>query len=322
MSLNLDRLKGLFYFFRRAFTLKWTKKMAYLRLNRAGKKRSGLTFNDMILQKMASDRRPILKIFADKWSVRDYVKQCIGKDYLPSVYFYSDSYLRSFPLGLPSQFALKATHCSGASVLVWEGAKNESSLPVTMKSRKDLNRYRLHPNSIDKSQLLNLANSWLDIDYSWRPEMVFPEWAYDGIPRGFIFEELLLDEGQIPQDFKFFVFNGRVKLIRVDRPDKDGKKSMAHFNPSWEPFNLEFRVGRTEKYTSPKSSTKAPENLEEMIAIAQKLSVGLDFLRVDLYSIKSQIYFGELTNYPSAGKGSFHPKSFNLTMGNFFRQEG
>jgi hypothetical protein len=296
--------------------------MAYRRLNNASSRHGGVTFNDMILKKMASDRRPILQIFANKWSVRNYVERCIGEKYLPIVHFYSDSYLKSFPLGLPSEYALKATHCSGASVLVWHGAKKESSLPVAHRVKKDLNRYRLHPDSLDEERLLNLANSWLDIDYSWRPEMVFPEWAYDGIPRGFIFEELLLDDGEIPQDFKFFVFNGRVELIRVDRPDKNGKKTMAHFNLSWEPYDLEFRVGRSEKYACPNSIMKAPENLAEMAAIAQRLSVGMDFLRVDLYSIKSKIYFGELTNYPSAGKGTFHPNSFNSTMGNFFRPLG
>ena len=94
---------------------------------------------------------------------------------------------------------------------------------------------------------------------------------------------------------------------------------MSHFSPLWDPFDLEFHVGRTEKYKSLESIMKMPENLREMIDIAQKLSGGLDFLRVDLYSINNKIFFGELTNYPSAGKGTFFPLSFNLTMGNFFK---
>ena len=319
MNYVIGPLKTVLFFARRVLTLKWTKEMAYIRLNRAG---IGVaTFNDLILQKMAKDRRPILKVFADKWKVREYVQECIGEDYLPRVYLYSPSYLKSFPCNLPSEFALKATHCSGASVLVWAGAGDEKSLPQKKKYRNDINRYRVHPDAMRIDGLLDLANSWLDIDYSSSLDKVFPEWAYDGIPRGFLFEELLLDDGQIPQDYKFFVFNGKVKLIRVDRPDKCGKKSMSHFSPSWEPFDLDFQVGRTEKYRSLDSGMKVPENLKDMIVVAQTLSGGLDFLRVDLYSIRNRIYFGELTNYPSAGKGEFRPQEFNLTMGNFFRSQ-
>ena len=44
-----------------------------------------------------------------------------------------------------------------------------------------------------------------------------------------------------------------------------------------------------------------PENFDNMISIAEKLSNGFKFLRVDLYNVNGKIYFGELTFYPASG---------------------
>lgn len=58
-----------------------------------------------------------------------------------------------------------------------------------------------------------------------------------------------------------------------------------------------------------------PENLDEMISIAEQLSDGFKFLRVDLYNIKGRIYFGELTFYPAAGMGAFVPNEWDGKLG-------
>ena len=38
-----------------------------------------------------------------------------------------------------------------------------------------------------------------------------------------------------------------------------------------------------------------------MVEITEELAKGIPFVRVDLYSVKNRIYFGELTFYPSSG---------------------
>ena len=38
---------------------------------------------------------------------------------------------------------------------------------------------------------------------------------------------------------------------------------------------------------------KKPNNLDEMIEIAEKLSLDYPFIRIDLYSADNKIYFGE-----------------------------
>lgn len=62
-----------------------------------------------------------------------------------------------------------------------------------------------------------------------------------------------------------------------------------------------------------------PANLEEMIRCAEKISEGHAFLRVDLYSIRDRIYFGEATFYPASGLGRFTPLEWDLKIGQLLR---
>lgn len=295
---------------------KLRKKTAYKRLNDEVLK-IPLTFNDKVITKMATDRREVLQVFANKWLVREYVRNCIGENYLPLIYCYSSTPLSKIPMNIPDQFAVKATHASGGSVLVWNGADPSNSLPRIKK--RNLGRYRLHPESVNENQLIKLSNSWLEIDFSWNLSLHRPEWAYDGIPRGILFEELLLENGKIPQDYKFFVCNGVVRIIRIDSPDQMGKKRMNHFNAKWEKLNVDFMVGKRERYYQSQEVFEKPSNLQELISVAEALSGGIDFVRVDLYNIGGRVYFGELTNYPSAGRGHYFPEKFNLELGNMLK---
>jgi hypothetical protein len=54
-----------------------------------------------------------------------------------------------------------------------------------------------------------------------------------------------------------------------------------------------------------------------MIAAAQALSLGVDFVRVDLYDIDGTAYFGELTHYPNKGLNAFDPPSLDERLGGY-----
>lgn len=60
---------------------------------------------------------------------------------------------------------------------------------------------------------------------------------------------------------------------------------------------------------------KRPENYDEMIKVAEKLSAGFDFIRVDLYNVDGKIYFGELTCYPAGGLAAFVPRKWDFIFG-------
>jgi hypothetical protein len=52
-----------------------------------------------------------------------------------------------------------------------------------------------------------------------------------------------------------------------------------------------------------------------MLATAAKLGSGFDFIRVDLYNILGEVYFGEFTPYPGSGLCRFVPASFDTELG-------
>ena len=62
---------------------------------------------------------------------------------------------------------------------------------------------------------------------------------------------------------------------------------------------------------------KLPENLAEMVSLAENLSKGFPFLRVDFYNVNGHIYFGELTFYPASGFGKFIPEEWDLLLGDW-----
>lgn len=114
------------------------------------------------------------------------------------------------------------------------------------------------------------------------------------------------------KDYKFFCFNGKVKFFKIDF----GRFVEHHANY----YDLKGRIlPFGEKGIEPDFNhvEKIPDNLDDMISIAEKLSEGFRFLRVDLYNVYGRIYFGELTFYPAAGLLPFVPEEWDERIGNF-----
>lgn len=58
-----------------------------------------------------------------------------------------------------------------------------------------------------------------------------------------------------------------------------------------------------------------PDNLKEMVSLAEKLSKNFEFVRVDLFDVKGKIYFSELTFSPCAGFMPITPQNYDLEIG-------
>jgi len=64
-------------------------------------------------------------------------------------------------------------------------------------------------------------------------------------------------------------------------------------------------------------SAPPPACLPAMIEAAEGVSLGVDFVRVDLYAIEGRIYFGELTSSPNKGLSPFRPASLDAKFGEY-----
>lgn len=76
---------------------------------------------------------------------------------------------------------------------------------------------------------------------------------------------------------------------------------------------LEFGEKSYPPLTSHKE--RMPDNLPYMILLAETLSKGIPFLRVDFYNVQQKIYFGELTFYPASGFGRFTSNEWDRKLG-------
>jgi hypothetical protein len=271
-----------------------------LRLRRARE------FNAMVQYRMVKDRRDELIVFADRVAVRDFVSRRVGDDLLTNLYAVITSADEVDDLELPREYVVKATHGSGAILIVSEHASPGTGVPAPGSG---WSRSIAHADDVSRADLRRLCGEWLQLRYSSE----WSEWAYTRIPSRVMFEEALLDElGQPPHDYKFFVFDGVPRLVQVDVSRFAGHQRNL-YSPAWELIDVKYLYPRAEHIIEP------PRQLATMLEVAAELGRGIDFVRVDLYDLGDRVVFGELTNYPEGGSGFFVPATFDLELGRHWK---
>lgn len=115
------------------------------------------------------------------------------------------------------------------------------------------------------------------------------------------------------KDYKFFCFNGKVKFFKVDF----GRFVEHHANYYDTDGNL-LPFGEKSFEPDPSYNIELPNNLKEMIKLAESLSKNEPFLRVDFYNVNGKIFFGELTFYPASGLGKWTTEEADMKIGEYF----
>jgi TupA-like ATPgrasp len=276
------------------------------------KARHPVTFSDKVLYRMAHDRRPVLTLFSDKVGVREYVEQRVGEWILPRVHGVHESAREMLDAGLPASFVMKPSHGSSAAVICWEGNDPGARIDKDL-DRIGWERFLVHPANLDPTLLGALADKWLRLDYSYVMGPDLPEWGYRNVPHRILLEEVLLDaDGDLPQDYKFFMFDGTCRLAQVDSR-RFTHHTLDLFTPEWDLLDVGCMYPRSATPPPP------PQHLHQMLEIAEALSKGMDFVRVDLYETREGIRFGELTSYPGGGAGGYEPASFEYELGRYWQ---
>ncbi len=248
------------------------------------------TFNEKMQWLKLNDHNPLYTTLVDKYKVRKYVAQTIGERYLIPLLGVWDCPSDINFSTLPEQFVLKCNHNSGIGMYI-------------CRSRVDLNVKKVRK-ELKKGLRQNYYKNGR-------------EWPYKNVDRKVIAEKYMVDEsGTELKDYKFFTFGGKVKYIQVDY-DRFINHHRNFYTPEWEyvPFTTCYP-------TNPNKIIPKPMCLDEMINIAEKLAVeigSLPFLRVDLYAVKSEVYFGELTFYHGSGYEKFFPEEYDTILGELIK---
>ena len=142
------------------------------------------------------------------------------------------------------------------------------------------------------------------------------EYPYKDLSPRIIAEEYMEDEsGYELKDYKFFCFDGEPKYLFVatDRQKKGEDTKFDFFDLDWNHLPI------TNGHPNNPLPIDKPQNFNEMIEIARKLSVGKTHVRVDLYKIRGKIYFGELTFFHWSGMVAYNPREWDYKFGEYIK---
>jgi hypothetical protein len=239
------------------------------------------SFNEKILWLKIHHRDPLLRLCADKFTVRDYVREKAGEEFLiPLLGVWESAEAVDFSK-LPDRFVLKASHGSGWNILC-----RGSDTFDEISARQKLSR-------------------WLQRDFS----NVGREWCYSSLAPRIVCEQFLAEaNGEPPWDYKFFCYHGEPRFVQVDCA-RFQSHTRALYDTAWN------RIPCRLEYTLQKTDSPPPSNLKGMLDLAAKLSKPFPFVRVDLFALGKKIFFGELTFYPGKGVERFHPGKFDRIFG-------
>lgn len=242
-----------------------------------------VTFNEKIQLRKVCQREPVFTVAAGKIQSKELVKTICPEIYCPETLWVGSSVSEINELNfsqLPLNYVFKGNHTSQTLRIIRRG--------------EHLNR----------NDMESLTRDWLRHDQS----ATLGEWAYKNVPKQVFIEEYLDFNGVEPDDYKFFVYHGKVHFIQLDS-DRFSNHKRNMFDRSWN--DLGFDYSHERKMPTPSK----PEFLEQMIKIAEKIGTDFDFIRVDLYFYNNQVTFGELTVYPGAGFEKFPSQELDKMFG-------
>lgn len=237
-------------------------------------------------------RNPLMLQCTDKYQVREYVNRKLGtSQYLNNLYLLVDRAEDIDFDSLPEQFVIKTT----------DGSSGDNVLIVKNKQELDI------PQAIKK------VNKWRNR----RNYVISREWAYRGAGKSqIVVEQYLKDSSNADEalnDYKFLCFNGKFQYMWVDK-DRYTNHTRCFYDRDfkWIPgIDFEYPASATE--------FPLPDNVKDMVPIAEKLSEDFPFARIDLYNIQGRIVFGEITFYPGSGFHNTTPDSFDFELGRHWK---
>ena len=243
------------------------------------------TFNEKLQWLKLYDRKDIYTKMVDKYEVKNYVADKIGKEYIIKTLGIYEKFEDIEFNKLPNKFVIKCTHDSGGIVI----CKDKDKLDLK-KSKKIINK------SLKNNFYLNGR-----------------EWPYKNVKPRIIIEKYMEDE-QLKElrDYKFFCFNGKCRCFKIDYD-----RYTCHKANYYDECGNILEFGELAFAPDYKKRIELPKKLKTMVMLAEKLADNNKFLRVDLYEINGKIYFGELTFYPASGFGKFTSEEWDLKLGDW-----
>lgn len=247
-----------------------------------------VTFEDKQQWLKLHDRQERYSGLVDKFAVREHIKATIGEKY-------------SFPLlghwerfedidfeELPESFVLKCNHDSGSVRIV----RRKSEL-----TDDDIQELRKHFTK-------RLSR---DFFYAGR------EYPYKGIKPCILVEEYMVDDNNPMSslnDYKLYCFGGEPKIVLVVT-DRAADCRYDYYDMNFNHLDLRYGKPREDDYIH------EPVFFDEMKRIAAELTAGIPFVRLDMYEVEGNVYFGEYTFFDGGGFQYLEPEEWEYKLGSW-----
>ncbi len=260
----------------------------YLKMGKRLNLKNPQTFSEKIQWLKLYNRRPEYTVMVDKLAVKEYVAKIIGAEHvIPTLGVWDKPEDIDFD-SLPNQFVLKTTHGGGSNgVFVCKDKRFFDRVAAVEKLRKSMK---------------------LDIYRTYR------EWPYKNVNKR-IFAEVYMEEKKYKElrDYKFFAFDGKVKVLFIATERGTGDVKFDFFDSDFNPLDL------VQEHPMSNKHIEKPVCFDEMKLITEKLSVGMPHVRIDLYEVNGKVFFGEFTFSHHAGMVPFHPEKWDYVFGSWLK---
>ncbi|EMQ99531.1 ATP-grasp fold amidoligase family protein [Paeniglutamicibacter gangotriensis] len=262
--------------------LRLRRELLYFRYFRRPIAKHPVTFLDKIQWRVLHDRRQIIAIGGDKLAMKAHATSASSAK-VPETIWQGEGIADILDVDWGCEWVLKPREGSGY-LAFGSGPLRSSNVSVESVSQwKQMDQYKVQG-----------------------------EWAYGQSEPGYFLERRIpTPNGDSPNDLRFFVFDGTVRLVQTDTPRFDGVRR-RFYTPEWEPLEV------TQGLAQLAPPAPRPDRLEEMLRIATEIGAGYDFIRVDLYDVPDGIYFGEIPPYPTGGMGRYSDDEFDKWLGSFW----
>ena len=244
-----------------------------LRMKRFANLRNPQDLNEKILWMAVNTDTTEWSRLADKYEVRDYVRECGLEEILVKQYGLWNNMNEVDFKKLPNAFVLKPTHGSGDVVVVKDKSKADIE-GIRTKIQKELDEH--------------ICTSAAELHYTRIPHRVIAEELLVNDPVSQKYSSTLID-------YKIWCFNGKAHYVWVCMNrfvrNKDGAEVMT-YDREWNAHPEYCRVTPDFSLADPMPK---PAGYDHMLEVAERLAKPFPVVRVDLYNLNGRIYFGEMT---------------------------
>lgn len=241
------------------------------------------TFNEKLQWLKLFGNQDIMLQCADKYRVREYVAGKGCPEILNTLYGVFDRVDEIDFDTLPDAFVLKTTDGCGTNII----CRNKAALD--WQAAKEKLQY------------------WMTHKYGWETA----ETHYLSILPRIICEKIIdTADGTLPNDFKFFCFNGEPRFFYYGY-DRENEFKKLHCDLDWNVLDI-----TKEKSTLAPTDDMRPASFDKMLHYAKRLSEGIPFVRVDFYDSNGAVVFGEMTFTPTAGMSEIYTEEAAKWLGN------